>query len=183
MAGPPKIKPFSGRVSIPPGYLLGRTKGQGPAELISFEQLRAPGANFTSNYAIAIAAAIAKVTALFRNGVGFYVGGLMANGELLGACVFEKNITFTTGDTKTICEAEYATTATTVLEIAELDYSTGIETDVGTITFTGAGAKLGVVAWTASPYTLVAGKILELYAPAVADITLSHVAANINGAM
>ncbi len=113
-------------------------------------------------------------------GLGFNAGGLYLNNENLGSGVFGTDITFTNGDPKTVVEALLPATATAVLTINTIDYTTGTITQVGTITFA-AGGKIGTVAWSSSPYTLPTGTIINIDAPATADTSLGSITAVLNG--
>lgn len=114
-----------------------------------------------------------------QSGFGFFVGGLMTNNELLGACDFPQAMTFTNGDPKSIVK-----TLSPAAVDADMTFvanpAGGAPATVGTIHFA-AGAFSGTVAWSASPYTLPAGYVLLLYAPSPADVQLSLVSGTING--
>jgi hypothetical protein len=117
-------------------------------------------------------------TALGPDGFGFFIGGLMTDGELLGSGVFDKDITFPSTANTPVVKSEFPATASAVLNLKSI--SGGVETQRGTITFA-AGATDAAVAWTGSTYILPAGDRLRLYGPAVHDTTLSMITGLIPG--
>jgi hypothetical protein len=111
-------------------------------------------------------------TALGPDGFGFFVGGLMLDGELLGMGIFDKDISFPSTVNTNAVKSLFPATASAVFDIKAV--IAGVETQVGTITFA-AGSSDGVVVWSPNPYTLPANTPLKLYSPSARDITLSMV--------
>lgn len=157
---PPKIKPVP-RGRMPSGYIVGRTdSGTGPLQLLDATSLRQLGI----------------LKQMPKAGFGFFIEGLQADGELIGAGALGSNVSFLDGDgaiTATIPAA-----ALTVMRIVAI--LAGVPTDVGTITFQAASAT-GLVEWTGGQYDYVAGTILQLYAPNPADLALSDVTGTVMG--
>lgn len=116
------------------------------------------------------------IDTLLKTGFSFYSGGLLLDNEELGAGVWTTDILFQSGQLYDISSI-FPATADAVFTIKQL--ITGIWMDIGTITFS-AGTKMGVLAWTA-PVTIPAGVPISLWAPSVADVTLSSVTGMING--
>jgi hypothetical protein len=165
---PPKIRIRGARSPIPQGYILGRSSGgTGEVQLLNIQQLRGMGI-----------ATHADVKSSVRTaGFGFYAGGLLKAGELLGTAVYSRNVTWLSGvagDAVTSLLPAHAPAVFTMVAVVG-----GSPTTVGTITFA-AGSMVGVVAWT-SGFVLVAGAPLKLYAPAAADSTLADISGVIVG--
>lgn len=114
-------------------------------------------------------------------GIGFFIGGLMLDNELLGCVLFSHNITFSSGDAKSIVEAQVPATADAVFNLVTIALD-GTQTHVGTITMP-AGQYIGTVAWDSSPFTLPPGLIIAMLAPSPADATLAFVTGSLNGAL
>lgn len=109
---------------------------------------------------------------------GFFVGGLMSNGELLGSAIFDDDVVFPSVLKPSVIVSENPATASAELVIKSR--AAGVETHRGTITFA-AGASTGVLAWATGAYTLPAGDTLKLYAPTVHDLTLSKITGLVAG--
>lgn len=162
---PPRIKLRGSRVPIPPGYVVGRiSAGRGDEELLNLQSLRQMGVAGTSDVSQAVSPA----------GFGFFAGGLLLAGELLGTAVFNHDVSFESADPADAVHALVAPTSTAVFSM-----KVGLTT-VGTITFAG-GSTVGVVAWTGGLYVLLTGVALSLYAPASADATLASVSGIVSG--
>lgn len=163
---PPRIRLRGLRSpGTPGGYILGRLpgSGQGEVQLLDLNHLRQFG----------IAAGAAKQTAITIHGWGFYAGGLLNAGELLGTAVYGFNVTFTTGaagDTFTALVPAAADAQFTLWTPNALL----IPTQVGTIDFP-AGSAVGTITWSPDPFLLLKGAQLKLYAPAAADLALADV--------
>jgi hypothetical protein len=107
------------------------------------------------------------------SGFGFYEGGTMTAGELIGVGTWGHPVTFAMTDVRSSANAGHASTSTAVFDI----YGNvgGFPTLIGTITFS-AGNPVGVVAFSA-PFTLATGQQLSVVAPATADASLADVRA------
>lgn len=117
-------------------------------------------------------------TALGPDGFGFFVGGLMTNGELLGMGVFDKDIAFPSVVNSAVVKSLFPANGPAVLNIMAV--IAGVDTQVGTISFT-AGGQVGTVIWMTDPYVLTNGTPLKLFAPSPRDITLSMVTGLVPG--
>lgn len=107
-------------------------------------------------------------------GFSFYAGGLFTAAEELGSGVWPTAVHFDNTMASSIV-AGFAATASAVMNI-KMSGSV-----VGTITFA-AGGTAGVLNWP-SPVTVPIGTPLSLYAPTVADVSLSSVTGLINGSL
>ena len=110
-------------------------------------------------------------------GFGFFVGGKLVSGELLGSAIYSSAVTFTNtsgSDIKSLIPA--IASAVFTLKAVVL----GVATGVATITFP-SGSNTGTVAWSGGTYTLPLGGSLQLYAPSPADTNLAFVNGSING--
>lgn len=168
---PPRIKVRgAGRSKgIPSGYILGRiSSGTGDVELLDKSGQRAAG--------IASSGQVASVAG--THGFGFFSGGLLADGELLGSATFPSDITFASGGGSVT--SEFPAAALAVLNLKAPDPSSGLDIVVGTFTFA-AGSKTAVIVWGTGTYTLVAGKVLKLLAPHPADFSLANLHGTVTG--
>jgi len=164
---PPKIKVRGAarNKGIPSGYLLGRSSsGTGDVELLDLAELRGLG--------VASAGSVAGIGS--THGFGFFAGGLLADGELLGSATYPVDITFATGDAGSSVTSEFPAAASAVMVVQAPDPSSGLFVQVGTFTFA-AHSKTATIAWGSGTYTLKAGKVLKLLAPHPADASLANV--------
>jgi hypothetical protein len=154
------------------GFLVA-TGGQGQA--VARTMTAGPGIDITNGDGVA---GDPVFTAKGPDGIGFFIGGLTTDGELLGSGIFDQDITFPSTVNAPVVRSEFPATASAVLNLKSV--SGGVETQRGTITFA-AGAQAASVAWTGTTYTLPAGDRLRLYAPTVHDTTLSMITGLVPG--
>jgi len=170
---PPKIKVRGAarNKGIPSGYLLGRSSsGTGDVELLDLNELR--------DFGVASTSSVAGIGG--THGFGFFDGGLLADGELLGSATYPVDITFATGDSGSSVTAEFPASATAVMNVLAPDPSSGLNVVVGTFTFA-AHSKIATVAWGTGTYTLKAGSVLKLLAPSPPDAGLANVHGTVVG--
>lgn len=171
---PPKIRLRGLRSpNIPPGYILGRLPGlggSGEVQLLNLNSLRQFG----------IAGKQDANSGQTAAGFGFYDGGLLNAGELLGTAIYSADVTFANaadGDTVTSLSPAAAIAVFTLIAPNTL----GVPTQVGTVTFA-AGANVGTIAWSPNPFLLPKGTALKLFAPSPADLSLADVTGLVEGA-
>jgi len=159
----------SGR-NIPSGVLLGRLPGagKGDVQLLQLGNLQSMG----------IATQVQIQQQFSRAGFGFFDSGVLPSGLLLGSGVWARNVVFGGAGSSYTITSLIPAAATAVFHIYALPG--GVPTLIATITFS-AGSKVGVLAWTSPPYTLIAGTSLQLYAPSPADTQLASVSGLVNG--
>lgn len=169
---PPKIRIRGARASIPAGSLIGRVQGGrvGELQVLRPQDLARMG----------LGANASQQRAANLSGFTFFEEGLMLAGELLGQGAWAHDVQFSTGAAGDAVHSEVAATADAALTVWAPDLS-NIYVQVATITFA-AGTTTGVIAWTPGPFLLLGGKILKLYGPAVADLTLAGVTGVVVGA-
>lgn len=167
---PPRIRLRGLRSpNIPGGYILGRQPGGGSGEvqLLNLQQLRAFG----------LAPSTTAAQTAQSAGFGFYDGGLLAAGELLGTAVFAHDVTFTNGADGNVVTALVPATGTPFMTLVAPN-ALMIPTQVGTINFAGT---VGTVVWSPNPFLLLKGLPLKLFAPASADATLADISGLVVG--
>lgn len=161
---PPNIKPVQ-RGRMPKGYIIGRTShGTGPLELLGVLGLRQAG--------ISTAASNPQAN---HAGFGFFIQGLMLDGETIGSGSWGKTITFLDGGSVTSQVPAHATAVFTIQKIVG-----GAPSNVGTITFA-AGSTVGVIAWSGGQVSFSTGDVVRLIAPNPHDPALADVTGNIDG--
>lgn len=117
------------------------------------------------------AAAQAKINA--HTGFGFFAGGLLAAGELLGIATFTHPVKFPSTDFISTVSVLTAPTSTATFNIKQ-----GVDI-VGTIVVHTDGST--AITWIGGSYTLAQAAQLSLYAPAIHDPTLASVNGIISG--
>jgi hypothetical protein len=120
------------------------------------------------------------ITALGPDGFGFFVGGLMTDGELLGGGIFDTDISFPSLVRDATVKSEFPATNDADLTVTAI--IAGVETQIGTIGFD-AGGTDGTPVWVSNPYLIPAGTPIRLYAPSPRDVSLSMITALIPGDM
>ena len=104
---------------------------------------------------------------------------LFADREELGSTYFDTDVTFPSvyDTTRVTCELPAASNASCLI----FERNGAVETQVGTIDFL-AGSDTGTVTWSpTSPYTLLAGRRIKIYAPTPRDAALSFVTGYVPG--
>lgn len=168
---PPNIRVRGLRAKgIPPGYILGRSsQGKGDVELLNLGQLRKFGVSTKGS----------AVHSVSRAGFGFNAQGLLNPGEVIGAGVWGFDITFSDTDDQTLATALIPASVARDFTFIGLDPS-NIPSVVGGIHFA-VGVPAGVVSWVGGSFLNLAGKPLQVVAPAVADASLADVTAIVSG--
>ena len=113
-----------------------------------------------------------------ETGFGFFAGGNLAAGELLGSAVYPFDMLFPGTSWASEIKSEFPATSTAVFTMV----NTSTSAVVGTITFS-AGSATGVVAWSpTSPYTLPATQRLWIFMRHLCPIrTVAYVTGLIQG--
>ena len=158
---------------MPGGYLLGRVsngKRPGPVQLLDLNALTSIGVGTSAG----------QQTGGNKAGFGFFAGGQMQSGELLGTGQWTHPTYF--ADSYSISATVGATALATLILKAVI---AGTPTVVGQITFparTGVPADLiGTLTWSGGTYTLPGNTPLQLYAPVPNDATLAGLSGTVNG--
>lgn len=159
--------------NMPGGYLLGRVsqgKRPGPVQLLDLTTLAALGVGTSSGQSAGSSKA----------GFGFFEGGTMSAGELLGTGTFTHDTYFASDYTISATVGATAMATMTLKAVVA-----GTPTVVGHIVFparTGVPADLvGVLTWVGTTYTLPKNTPIQLYAPSPKDATLGGISGTVNG--